>query len=54
MGKWILLESDNTSTVLYLNKQGGTRLASLNQETPVFYDWMMSRGISYLQSIARE
>ena len=32
IGKKVLLESDNTTTVAYLNKQGGVHSPSLNQQ----------------------
>ena len=44
----VLVESDNTTTVAYLNKQGGVISPSLNRETRQFYDWMLPRGISIL------
>ena len=38
----VLVECDNTTAVAYLNKQGGTRSKSLNQETRFLYDWAVT------------
>jgi hypothetical protein len=49
LNRSVLVESDNPTTVAYLNKQrGGGISPSLNMETRLFYNWMLPRGISIL------
>jgi hypothetical protein len=38
LGKSILLESDNATSVAYVNKQGGIHSLSLNKEVRLLYD----------------
>ena len=37
LGQVIRIESDNTTTVAYINKQGGVRSPALNQEALLLY-----------------
>ena len=47
-GKSVLLESDNSTTVAYVNKQGGVHSFSLNEEARLLYHWTLPRGITVL------
>ena len=42
-GKSILLESDNSTSVAYVNKQVGIRSLSLYREARLLYDWLLPR-----------
>ena len=44
-GSPILIESDNTTTVSYLNRQGGVHSRQLNREVGLFFQWLIPRGI---------
>jgi hypothetical protein len=48
LGKSILIESDNSTSVAYVNKQGGIRSHSLYKEACLLYDWLLPRAISVL------
>ena len=39
----VLIESDNTATVLYINKQGGVVSKTLNDEVRTLYKWAIPR-----------
>jgi hypothetical protein len=45
VSKYVLVESDNTTTVCYLNKQGGVHSRMLNLEATTFYQWLIAREI---------
>ena len=46
LGRTVLVASDNSTVVAYLNKSGGTRSASLNMMTVRLLKWAMARKIS--------
>jgi hypothetical protein len=48
VSKSVLLESDNASTVAYVNKQGGIHSHSLYQEARLLYSWLIPRNITVL------
>ena len=41
----ILVESDNTTTVAYLNRQGGVHSRQLDLEVRLFFQWLIPRNI---------
>jgi len=45
-GKSILIECDNTTTVAYVNHQGGVHSVQLQAEAWTFYQWLMPRSIT--------
>ena len=45
LGQSVLIESDNTATVSYINKQGGVVSKTLNAEACTLYEWAMPRSI---------
>jgi hypothetical protein len=44
-GKTVMVASDNTTTIAYIRKQGGTRSRSLLQVTQELYQWLVSEQI---------
>ena len=50
LGQVIRIESDNTTTVTYINKQGGVCSPALNQEALRLYEWVVPRNIQ-LQAV---
>ena len=50
IGQSVLIESDNTATVLYINKQGGVVSKTLNDEVCTLYEWGIPRSLT-LQAI---
>ena len=46
IGSKVLIQSDNSTVVAYINKQGGTRSPTLCFHTIKMYEWCLSRGIS--------
>ena len=45
-GQSLLLESDNSTAVAYVNKQGGVRSRLLNAEASHLSSWLIPRGVS--------
>ena len=41
----VLIESDNTATVSYINKQGGVVSKTLNDEVCTLYKWSIPRSL---------
>ena len=41
----VLIESDNTATMLYINKQGGVVSKTLNNEACALYEWAIPRSL---------
>ncbi|KAJ1121781.1 hypothetical protein NDU88_000300 [Pleurodeles waltl] len=44
-GKTLLIQTDNTTTMYYLNKQGGTRSLPLSRESQAIWHWLLARGM---------
>ena len=42
-GQTVLIKSNNTATVSYINKQGGVVAKTLNDETCTLYKWAIPR-----------
>ena len=42
-GQTALIESDNTTTVSYINKRGGVVSKTLNDEVCALYEWAIPR-----------
>ena len=51
-GQVIRIESDNTTTVTYINKEGGVFSPALNREALRLYEWVVPRNIQ-LQVVHR-
>ena len=45
LGQVIRIESDNTTTVAYINKEGGVRSPALNRKSMLLYEWVIPRNI---------
>ena len=45
-GSCVLVRSDNTTTVAYINRQGGTHSLSLWRLTKKLFDWCLAHGVS--------
>ena len=52
LGQTVLIESDNTATVSYINKQGGVVSKTLNDEACTLYEWAIPRSLK-LRAIHR-
>jgi len=52
LGRTVLIESDNTATVSYINKQGGVVSKTLNDEACTLYEWAIPRSLK-LRAIHR-
>ena len=44
-GQTVLIESDNTATVSYINKEGGVVSKTLNDEVCTLYEWAIPRSL---------
>ena len=45
LGQTVLIESDNTATVSYINKQGGVVSKTLNDKVYALYEWAIPRAL---------
>ena len=48
IGKKVMIRSDNSTVVAYINKEGGTRSISLCRETILMFEWCIERNIQLL------
>ena len=49
-GQSVLIESKNTATLSYINKQGGVVSKTLNNKVCTLYEWVIPRSLK-LQAI---